>query len=307
MLTSQDSPLSLKERVEILKKERNAIILAHYYQRREVQEVADYIGDSFGLAQQAAKTNADVILFAGVHFMAESAKILNPEKIVLIPDDRAGCPMADMVNIEGLRRFKKEHPNATVVAYINTSAEVKAETDICCTSSNAIKVVNSVPTDEVIWIPDKNLGAYVQQFTKKKLLIWEGYCNTHDQLTVEDVFNLKEKYPNALFAVHPEAKPEVVALGDFVGSTTQIIEFAKKSTATEFIIGTEEGVGYTLEKENPEKKFYFASKYLVCPNMKVNTLKKVVKALENLQPQIYVPNEIREKAKLSLERMLQVK
>jgi quinolinate synthase len=297
----------LKERILQLKKEKNAIILAHYYQRDEIQEVADFRGDSFLLAQKAATTDADVIVFCGVHFMGESAKILAPDKTVLIPDERAGCPMADMVNVDGLRELKAKHPNAKVVAYINTSAEVKAETDICCTSANAIKVIESVDSDEIIWVPDKNLGDYVSRFTKKKMIIWEGYCNTHDMLTVKDVEEMKAKYPNAQFVVHPECRPEVVKLGDFVGSTTAIIKYCRESDCQEFIVGTEDGTGYQLRKDSPHKQFHFATKYLVCPNMKVNNLKKVALCLETMQPQVYVPPHIADKARASLERMLLVK
>lgn len=297
----------LKERIVQLKKERNAIILAHYYQRDEIQEVADFRGDSFLLAQKAAQTDADVIVFCGVHFMGESAKILAPNKTVIIPDERAGCPMADMVNVEGLKALKKRHPNAKVVTYINSSAEIKAETDICCTSANAVKVIQSVDADEIIWVPDKNLGDYVSKFTDKKMIIWEGYCNTHDMLTVKDVMEMKAQHPNAQFVVHPECRPEVVKLGDFVGSTTAIIKYCKESDCQEFIVGTEDGTGFQLRKDSPDKTFHFATKFLVCPNMKVNNLKKVVKCLETMQPQIYVPPQVAEKAKLSLERMLQVK
>ena len=297
----------LKERILQLKKERNAIILAHYYQRDEIQEIADFRGDSFLLAQKAASTDADVIVFCGVHFMGESAKILAPNKTVIIPDERAGCPMADMVNVDGLKKLKAQHPNAKVVAYINTSAEVKSETDICCTSANAIKVIESVDADEVIWVPDKNLGDYVQKHTNKKLIIWEGYCNTHDMLTVRDVEEMKAQYPNAQFVVHPECRPEVVKLGDFVGSTTAIIKYCKESDCQEIIVGTEDGTGYHLRLDSPHKTFHFATKYLVCPNMKVNNLKKVAKCLETLSPQIYVPPHIADQARLSLERMLLVK
>jgi quinolinate synthase len=297
----------LKERIARLKKERNAIILAHYYQRDEIQEIADFRGDSFLLAQKAAQTDADVIVFCGVHFMGESAKILAPNKKVIIPDERAGCPMADMVNVEGLRALKRQHPNAKVVAYINTSADIKAETDICCTSANAVKVVNSVDSDEIIWVPDKNLGDYVSKFTNKKMIIWEGYCNTHDMLTVKDVEEMKAMYPGAQFVVHPECRPEVVKLGDFVGSTTAIIKYCKESDCQEFIVGTEDGTGYQLRKDSPHKKFHFATKYLVCPNMKVNNLKKVARCLETMQPEIFVPEDVANKARLSLERMLQVK
>jgi len=296
----------LRERLLQLKKERNAIILAHYYQRDEIQEVADFRGDSFLLAQKAATTDADVIVFCGVHFMGESAKILAPDKIVLVPDERAGCPMADMVNPAGLRAMKAKYPNAKVVTYINSSAEVKAETDICCTSANAVKVVNSVDSDEVIWCPDKNLGHYVAQHTDKKMIIWEGYCNTHDMLTIKDVAEMRAKYPNAQFVVHPECRPDVVEMADFVGSTTAILKYCRESDHQEFIIGTEDGTGYQLRKDSPHKTFHFASRFLVCPNMKVNNLKKVVRALETMQPQIYVPEDVAERARLSLERMLKV-
>ncbi|MVP02201.1 quinolinate synthase NadA [Paenibacillus lutrae] len=297
----------LKERIMELKKERNAIILAHYYQRDEIQEIADFRGDSFLLAQKAAETDADVIVFCGVHFMGESAKILAPGKTVIIPDERAGCPMADMVNVDGLRALKQQHPNAKVVAYINTSAEVKSETDICCTSANARKVIESIDAEEIIWVPDKNLGDYVSKFTNKKMIIWEGYCNTHDMLTVKDVEEMKAAHPNAQFVVHPECRPEVVQLGDFVGSTTAIIKYCRESECQEFIVGTEDGTGYQLRIDSPDKTFHFATKYLVCPNMKVNNLKKVVRCLETMQPEIYVTPETAEKARLSLERMLQVK
>jgi quinolinate synthase len=304
---NREMVLEYQERIKQLKKERNAIILAHYYMRNEVQEVADYIGDSFGLAQKAKETDADVILFCGVHFMAESAKILNPDKIVLMPDDRSGCPMADMVTAAGLRRLKAQHPNATVVAYVNTSAEVKAETDICCTSANALKVVNSVPTDEVIWVPDKNLGHYVAQHTDKKMIIWQGYCNTHDLLTPQEVLELKNQYPDAPIVVHPECRPEVVELADHVASTTGILKYCRETNFTDYIIATEDGVRYMLEKENPGKRFHFASRFMVCPNMKVHNVKKMVRALETMQPQIEVDPVIAEKARKALEAMLLVK
>lgn len=297
----------LKERLKVLKKERNAIILAHYYQRDEIQEVADFRGDSFLLAQKAAETDAEVIVFCGVHFMGESAKILAPSKKVIIPDERAGCPMADMVNVEGLRKLKEQHPNAKVVTYINSSAEIKAETDICCTSANAVRVIQSLDAEEIIWVPDKNLGHYVQQHTDKKMIIWEGYCNTHDMLTIKDVVEMRAKYPDAKFVVHPECRPEVVEMGDFVGSTTAILEYCKNSDCKEFIVGTEDGTGYQLRLDSPDKTFHFATKFLVCPNMKVNNLKKLVKALETMKPEIYVPPAVADRARLSLERMLQVK
>ncbi len=296
----------LAARLQQLKEERNAIILAHYYQRDEIQQVADFRGDSLLLAQKAAQTDADVIVFCGVHFMGESAKILAPDKTVIIPDERAGCPMADMVNVDGLRKLKAQHPDATVVTYINSSAEIKAETDIVCTSANAVKIVNSVDTPKVIWVPDKNLGDYVSKFTDKEMIIWEGYCNTHDMLTVKDVVEMRAAYPNAQFVVHPECRPEVVKLADFVGSTTAIIKYCRESDCKEFIVGTEDGTGYQLRKDSPDKQFHFATKYLVCPNMKVNNLKKLVRALENMQPEIYVPPHVADKARASLQRMLEV-
>ena len=225
----------MREKILHLKKERNAIILAHYYQREEIQEIADFLGDSFGLAQQAKNTDADVIVFCGVHFMGESAKILNMGKTVLIPDERAGCPMADMVNVEGLRALKKEHPNAKVVAYINTSADVKAETDICCTSANAIHVIDSLDSDEIIWVPDKNLGYWVSKFTDKKVIIWEGYCNTHDKLTVKDVHRRNVSYPEAEFVVHPECRPEVVALGTLLVAPQALLNIAKSLTVNNLL------------------------------------------------------------------------
>lgn len=302
----QERDAALKARLMELKKERNAIILAHYYQRDEIQEVADFRGDSYLLAQKAAETDADVIVFCGVHFMGESAKILAPNKTVIIPDERAGCPMADMVNVDGLRALKAQHPNAVVVTYINSSAEIKAETDIVCTSANAVKIIQSIDADEIIFCPDKNLGDYVSKYTDKKMIIWEGYCNTHDMLTVKDVEEMRRLHPNAEFVVHPECRPEVVKMADFVGSTTAILNYCKQSPAQEFIVGTEDGTGYQLRLDSPDKTFHFASKFLVCPNMKVNNLKKLVKCLEEMQPEIYVPKQVADNARGALDRMLEI-
>ncbi|MFZ5599463.1 MAG: quinolinate synthase NadA [Bacillota bacterium] len=300
--------IHLTEEVKRLKKERNAIILAHVYQRPEVQEAADIIGDSLELSRRAAATDADVIVFCGVHFMAESAAILSPEKIVLLPEENAGCPMADMVTAEGLRAKKKEMPGAVVVAYVNTSAEVKAESDICCTSANAVKIVQSIPEDKpIIFIPDKNLGAYVATKTGRPMTLWEGWCNTHDWVTTEDVAKSKEQHPDALVLIHPECRPEVVAMADYVSSTTGLIKFAKDSDAKEFIIGTESGILHQLYKQCPGKEFYLATKRLVCPNMKATTLNKVKEALETMQPRITVPPDIRARALTCLEKMLAVK
>ncbi|MBE3588557.1 MAG: quinolinate synthase NadA [Thermoanaerobacteraceae bacterium] len=290
-----------------LKAERNAVILSHVYQRPEVQEVADFVGDSLGLSQRAAKTEADVIVFCGVHFMAESAAILSPDKIVLLPEIKAGCPMADMVTVEELRAKKREIPGAVVVCYVNTSAAVKAESDICCTSANAVKVVNTIPEDRpVLFIPDENLGRYVARQTGRKIYLWEGYCNTHEKLLAEDVLAAKEAHPQALVLVHPECRPEVIDLADAVASTTGMIRYARESGAKEFIIGTEMGILYQFRKQCPGKEFYPASDKLLCPNMKATTLEKVHRALVTLEPRVTVPADIREKALRSLERMLAV-
>ncbi|ABO48712.1 quinolinate synthetase A [Desulforamulus reducens MI-1] len=306
-MSIEDKISQLTEDIKRLKKERNAIILAHVYQRPEVQEVADIIGDSLELSRRAATTDADVIVFCGVHFMAESAAILSPDKVILLPEENAGCPMADMVTAEELFIKKKEMPEAIVVAYVNTSAEVKAESDICCTSANAVKIVQSIPEDKpIIFIPDKNLGAYVANKTARPMTLWEGWCNTHDWVTTEEVMKAKETYPEALVLIHPECRPEVVALADYVSSTTGLIKFAKESSAKKFIIGTEAGILHQLYKQCPGKEFYLATKRLVCPNMKATTLDKVKEALDNMQPQITVAADIREKALACLDRMLAV-
>jgi len=293
-------------RLRELKEKHRAVILAHYYQRGEIQDAADFVGDSFQLSQKAASTDAEVIVFCGVHFMAESAKILSPEKIVLLPEPRAGCPMADMVDAEGLRELKARHPGVPVVSYVNTSAAVKAESDICCTSSNALKVVNSLEADEIIFTPDRNLGSWIAAHTDKKLILWDGYCNTHERLTLEQIQEAKAAHPDALVVVHPECRPEVTAAADHVASTAGMVRFVRESSAREFIIGTEGGLLHLLQKECPEKRFYLASPRLLCPNMKSNTLPKVVRALETLTPQIEVPEDIRQRAALALERMLSV-
>lgn len=291
-----------------LKKKKNAVILAHLYQRPEVQDVADFTGDSLGLSQQAAETDADVIVFCGVHFMAETAFILSPDKTVLLPEVNAGCPMADMVTAEALRQKKKEYPDAVVVCYVNSSAEVKAESDICCTSANAVKVVQSVPSDKrILFVPDRNLGHYVGLKAEREIIYWEGYCNTHNKLTPEDIKKTKEAHPEAVILVHPECRPEVVALADQVFSTSGMIKYAAASKAREFIIGTESGILHQLHQKCPDKQFYLASKKLVCPNMKATTLEKVKWALEEMQPRIMVPDAIREKAAVAVDKMMSVK
>lgn len=306
-MTAPDKIRQLSEEIKRLKKERRAIILSHVYQRPEVQEVADFVGDSLELSQKAAKTDAEVLVFCGVHFMAESAAILSPEKIVLLPELKAGCPMAEMVDAESLRTKKMEMPGAVVVCYVNTSAEVKAESDVVCTSANAVKIVKSLPAEQpVLFIPDKNLGQYVTRQTGREMHLWEGYCSTHDKLTRKDVLAAKEAHPNALVLVHPECRPEVVELADVVASTSGMLRFARESDAAEFIICTEGGILHQFRKQCPGKEFYLASNKLICPNMKATTLEKVHKALVTLEPRVTVPADIREKALRSLERMLAV-
>lgn len=297
----------LVSEIERLKKERKAIIVAHSYQVDEVQEIADIVGDSFALSKHCANTDAEVIVFCGVHFMAESAKILSPEKTVLLPAIDAGCPMADMVTAEALREEKKRHPEAAVVCYINSSAEVKAESDICCTSSNAVKVVKSIPQEEIIFVPDQNLGNYVsQQVPEKKIIFWKGFCVTHHKIKKNEVIKMKELHPDALLLVHPECQPEILELADFVGSTKQIIDYARGSENTKFIIGTEMGVLYRMKKDSPHKVFYIMSQGLVCPNMKKTKLKNVYEALRDMKHNIELDEEIRIKAKKSLDRMLEI-
>ncbi len=302
-----DSQLVVK-RIDRLKEEKNAVIVAHYYQNDEVQEIADVVGDSFALAKYCAQSSKDVIVFCGVHFMAESANILSPDKTVLLPVRDAGCPMADMADAEGLKKLKQQHPKAAVVCYINTSAKVKAESDICCTSSNAVNIVKSLTEDEIIFVPDQNLAGYVEKkIPEKKFIKWPGYCITHHRLTENDVAKARESKPDAVMLVHPECRDEIVREADFTGSTKQIIEYASKSKASEFIVGTEMGILYELKKRNPGKKFYLLSQGLICPNMKKTSVKDVLFALEKMQYRIAVEKDIREKAKKSLDRMLACK
>jgi len=290
-----------------LKQERNAVIIAHNYQIDDVQALADMIGDSFALSKYCASIPQDVIVFCGVLFMAESAKILSPQKTVLLPEIHAGCPMADMVTAEDLRSLKRDHPNAAVVCYINTSAAVKAESDICCTSSNAVKVIQSLAEEEIIFVPDKNLGNYIaRKVPEKRMIIWDGFCVTHHRVTLEEVQKAKEAHPDAVLLVHPECRPEVVELADFVGSTRQIIDFAAASKEKKFIIGTEMGVLYSLKKNNPEKTFYLLSQGLICPNMKKTRLESVYTALTEMRYAIELEEEIMIKARTTLERMLKV-
>ncbi len=294
------------ERIGQLKKERNAIILAHNYQRGDVQDIADFVGDSFGLSQKAVSSGADVIVFCGVDFMAESAAVLNPEKTVLMPELSAQCPMAAMITAESLRREKEKYPGAAVVCYVNTPASVKAESDICCTSANAVKVVNALPENEIIFVPDRNLALYVADHTDKKIIPWNGYCPTHHLILPGDILLEKEEHPHAEILVHPECRPDVVALADQVLSTAGMLKYAKQSTSKEFIIGTEIGLLHRLNKENPDKTFIPATKYAVCPNMKMNTLGSIIRALERNEHVIKIPEDVRVKAKRALDRMLEV-
>ncbi|MCZ7372857.1 MAG: quinolinate synthase NadA [Candidatus Methanoperedens sp.] len=293
-------------RIKHLKKDKNAIILAHNYQRSDVQDAADFVGDSFGLSQKAVSSGADVIVFCGVDFMAESAAVLNPEKTVLMPELSAQCPMAAMITPVALKLEKQKYPDAAVVCYVNTSAAVKAESDVCCTSANAIKVVNSLEENEIIFVPDRNLALYVAANTKKKIIPWNGYCPTHHLILPGDILLEKEEHPEAEVLVHPECRPEVVALADKVLSTSGMLKYASQSASKEFIIGTEIGLLHRLNKENPDKKFIPATKYAVCPNMKMNTLGSIIRALEKNEHVIKVPEAIRKKAKLALDRMLEV-
>lgn len=289
-----------------LAEQRDALILAHNYQRDEIQELAHITGDSLALSIEAANTDKAVIVFCGVHFMAESAAILAPEKTVLLPRLDAGCPMADMITAEGLREFKSRYPGVPVVTYVNSSAAVKAESDICCTSANAVKVVASLAEPEVILTPDRNLGRYIASQVDKVCHFWDGYCPTHERLTVADVNAVKTDYPDAIFMAHPECPPEVLALADHICSTTGMYSFAKENQARQFIVGTEAGILYRLRKENPEKEFILPTTRLICPNMKLTSVEDVLRALQSMSPQVTVPEEVRIPARLTLERMLAV-
>lgn len=294
------------QEIRRLAAERDALILAHNYQRDEIQELADITGDSLALSMEAAKTDKQVIVFCGVHFMAESAAILSPQKTVLLPRLDAGCPMADMVTAESLREVKQQYPGVPVVTYVNSSAAVKAESDICCTSANAVRVVNSLAEPEVLLVPDRNLGRYIASHTDKVCHFWEGYCPTHDRFTVSDVERTLAEYPGALFMAHPECPPEVLAIADHICSTSGMYDYARESSAKTFIVGTEAGILYRLRKENPDKEFILPTSRLICPNMKLTALEDVLAALQTMQPRITVPEEIRIPAKRTLDRMLAV-
>ncbi|MEW6624103.1 MAG: quinolinate synthase NadA [Bacillota bacterium] len=295
-----------KKEIMELKRAKKAIILAHNYQPDEIQEIADYTGDSFGLSQQAAATDAEVIVFCGVHFMAESAAILAPEKTILLPEKNAGCPLADTVTPEELSAKKDEYPQAAVVSYVNTSAAVKAESDICCTSSNAVKVVHSLGERQILFVPDGNLAHWVAKQTDKEIIPWKGYCITHQRVTGEDVDKVRELHPDAVIAVHPECRPEVVSRADFVGSTSAILRFARQSAAQKIIVGTEMGILYRLKFDSPQKQFYLLSAKLICVNMKMTNLPKVLEALKTGEPRVVVEEPVRSRAYNALQRMLAV-
>jgi len=296
---------SIIEQINELRKEKNAVILAHNYQRGEVQDIADFAGDSLGLSQQAASTDADVIVFCGVHFMAETAKILSPKKTVLLPDPNAGCPMANMLAKKELIQFKSEHLGALSVAYVNCSAEIKAEVDVCCTSANAVRVIKSLPAGkEILFVPDQSLGDYVRRKTGRNIVLWPGYCPTHHRFLERAVEEARAAHPDAPVCIHPEANHEVLEQADFIGSTSQILEFCKESDKQEFVIGTEIGILHTLKKQNPGKEFYPLSLLGDCPNMKLTTLEKILWSLQDMEFEIKLDEEVRKRAEASVQKMV---
>jgi quinolinate synthase len=298
---------SIEERIQELKHKRGAIIIAHNYQPDEVQAIADFTGDSLELSRKAAELEEEIIVFCGVHFMAETAAILSPEKTILLPDQFAGCPMADMITADQLRARKAEHPGAVVISYVNSSAAVKAECDLCCTSSNAKAIVSSVPADkEIIFVPDTHLGHYVQEELGREMIIWDGYCPTHSRIRDVDILREKEEHPNAVVIAHPECPLSIRNLSDQLLSTGQMCTYARKSDEKEFIVATEMGLLYRLRNENPGKKFYAVSERALCPNMKKIDLEKVLWSLEDMQYRITVPDEIANKARRSIEAMLEL-
>jgi quinolinate synthase len=291
--------------IKKLKAEKQAVLLVHNYQIGEIQELADFLGDSLGLSRKAAQVENPLIVFCGVRFMAETAKILSPEKTVLLPRLDAGCPMAEMVDVEGLRALKKEHPDALVVTYVNSTAEVKAESDVCCTSANAVQVVQNVEADEIIFAPDRNLAAYVQRFTNKKIMPWNGYCYVHDRFTVDEIVQSKKAHPDALVMVHPECSPEVIDAADEVQSTSGMVRVVRESPVKTFLIGTEEGLLHRLRRENPERTFYSIGSAKMCRGMKVTRLEDLYQSLLKSQYPIEVDESVVQRARQALERMLQ--
>ena len=298
--------MSLIDSINELKEENDAVIIAHNYQVGEIQDIADFVGDSFGLAKKVTELDVSNVIFCGVEFMVESAVILNPDKNIIHPELKAGCPMAEMVDLDDLLEYKLKNPNTAVVSYVNTKAETKAESDICCTSSNAVKVVESVDEPKVLFVPDKNLGHYVTRFVKdKEVDIWDGFCGTHDKITLDDVQRLVDKYPDAEIVVHPECRPEVVDMADYTESTAGILRRAHESDKDNMIIGTEKEMGHRLKKEVPDKEYHFPGNP-TCQNMKKITLEKVLKSLENLEPIVTVDEDLASRAKKPLERMVQI-
>ncbi len=298
--------MSFIDEVEKLKKENDILLVAHNYQLGVIQDAADYTGDSFGLARKVTEKKAENVVFCGVDFMAESAVVLNPDKNIIHPEPKAQCPMAAMVDIDRLRQYKKDNPDAAVVSYVNTNVETKVESDICCTSSNAVKVVESLEQDKILFLPDKNLGSYIKRLVKDKTIdLWEGYCGTHDKISVKDIEVSLKEYPQAEVIVHPECQPEVIDLADFVGSTTGILKRAGESSSKEFIVGTEVEMGHRLRKENPDKTFAFPGDPL-CQNMKRITPEKVIRAMETLEPVVVIEEDLIKRAKKPLERMMEV-
>ncbi len=295
------------EKIKKLKEEKNAIILAHSYQNIEIDEVADFVGDSLYLSQMAKKTNADIIVFAGVYFMAQTAKIISPDKKVLLPNVKAGCLMADMINYKQMVAFKQKYPNLPVVCYINSTAEVKAECDICCTSSNALEIVKSLNTDKVLFVPDANLGKLVEgQLDGVEVITYDGNCPVHNNITTEDIISAREKYPNAKILIHPECKPKVSHLGDYVGSTSGIINYVKNSEHNQFVIVTEKGVVDRLRRDYPDKEFILIKNNMLCESMKLTTLEEILHSLENEVNEITLDEEIRQASAGCIEKMLKV-
>jgi quinolinate synthase len=297
----------LTREIRALLAQKNAILLAHNYQRPEVQDAADLTGDSLGLSIEAAATSADIIVFAGVHFMAESAAILSPQKTVLIPRPEAGCPMADMITVDEAVEFKRAHAGAPLVTYVNSTADVKAVSDVCCTSANALSVVSSLDAETVLMAPDRNLAHYTARYTTKKVYWWNGFCPTHERLTPEEVMATKQKHPDAFFIAHPECRPSVIDLADRVASTSGMLDFVKKSPHKKFIIGTEKWLIHPLKKNNPDKEFIPAAEHMVCPTMKFTTLLDIRACLAQTKNVVTVAPEVREAAKRALDRMLAVK
>ncbi|HEK86077.1 MAG TPA: quinolinate synthase NadA [Candidatus Aminicenantes bacterium] len=287
-----------------LKKEKRAIILAHNYQPDEVQEIADFVGDSLELSRKAAEVEANLIVFCGVHFMAETAKILSPQKKVLLPDFKAGCPMADMLSAQDVRQLKERNPSRKVVAYVNTTAEVKAEADVCCTSANAVKIVSALPDEEIIFVPDRNLGAFVAGQTGKRLIAWDGYCPVHENIRLKDIEKARKLHPGAEVWAHPECRPEVLKQADRIFSTGQMIKEAPKSPAREIIIATEIGILYRLRKENPQKSFYPACEKAICNNMKKINLRKIYECLRDEKPEIIIEQQVAEQARKAINLMV---